>query len=210
MTDKLEKLTQQIYQEGLEKARAEAQKIISSAEEEKIKVLRSARQEAEDIISVAKKEAEDLQKQVDSGLRLASQQTLALLRQKINELISVQVAEDETRGMFKDPEFLKRMVETVMKEWVGSGCRPGQEFFIHLPAETRDKLEKYFLEKSKSQLDKGLEVRFDENISGGFSITPTDGSYRVGFTEDDFKALIIYFLRPRLREFLFSEDRSNE
>ena len=30
-----------------------------------------------------------------------------------------------------------------------------------------------------------------------------DGSYRVGFTEEDFQALIEHFLRPRMKTFLF-------
>ncbi len=203
MTDKLERLTKQIYEEGVMKAKAEAQSIIQSAEEEKKKVLRSAREEAEDITALAHKEAEDLKKKVESEMRMATRQSLTSLRQKITELICVDVANSSVKGIFKEGEFLKNIIEIVMKEWTASGYKSGQEFYLKLPADIQKDIQEYFFEKGKQKLDKGLKIQFDENIKSGFVITPEDGSYRIGFTEDDFKALILYFLRPRMKEFLF-------
>ena len=116
MTDKLEKLTKQIYDEGIGRAREEAEKIIKAAQEEKKKILRAARQEAEDITDLAKKEAEELKNRVESEMRMATTQSLALLRQKISELISVKVASSSVKEIFDDKDFLKKILEIVMKE----------------------------------------------------------------------------------------------
>ncbi|MDO8972082.1 MAG: hypothetical protein Q7U74_15415, partial [Saprospiraceae bacterium] len=91
MSDKLEKLTQQIYEEGVAKAKGQARTILEHAEEEKKKLLRAAREEAEDIVAMARREADELRKKVESELRMASVQALALLRQKITELICEKV-----------------------------------------------------------------------------------------------------------------------
>jgi V/A-type H+-transporting ATPase subunit E len=206
MTDKLEKLTKQIYDEGIAKAEQKAQEIIKAAEEEKRKILRSARKESEDILAVAHKEADELKNMVNSELRMATQQSLALLRQKIAELISVKVTEGSVEGFFDDTEFLKKILEIVMKEWIGSGCRRGQEFYLKLPEKVQKDIEEYFFKKGKQELDKKLEIEFDEKIKSGFVISPKDGSYRIGFTEEDFKSLIQYFLRPRMKKFLFEEN----
>ncbi|MCK4994757.1 MAG: hypothetical protein KAS13_06910 [Candidatus Omnitrophica bacterium] len=205
MTDKLEKLTKQIYEEGIQKASVEAENIIKAAEAEKRKILRSARKESEDIISVARKESEELKNMVNSELRMATQQSLALLRQKISELISVKVTKGAVEGFFDDPEFLKKILEIVMKEWVGSGCNRGQEFYLKLPKKVQTDIQEHFFVSGKQELDKGLKIEFDEKVKSGFVISPKDGSYRIGFTEDDFKALIQYFLRPRMKQFLFGD-----
>ncbi|MCG2713082.1 MAG: hypothetical protein L6416_12280 [Candidatus Omnitrophica bacterium] len=206
MTDKLEKLTKQIYEEGVTKAKMEAENIIKAAEAEKRKILRSARVEAQDITNVARKDADELKNRIASEVRMASQQSLALLRQKITELICVSVSESSTKGLFDDAGFLKKILETVMKEWVAGGCKRGQSFYLTLPQKMQAQLQDYFLEKGKKELDKRLEIEFDEKIKSGFVISPKDGSYRIGFTEEDFKALIEYFLRPRIKKFLFKDE----
>ncbi|MBU4304195.1 MAG: hypothetical protein KJ893_00990 [Candidatus Omnitrophica bacterium] len=203
MSDKLEKLTRQIYEESIGKTKEEAQKIIEHAEAEKRRLFREAREEAEDIIKVARKEAEELKHRVESELRMAGQQSLALLRQKITELICQKVAKTSIEGIFDDSEFLKRVLEVVMKEWVSTHCNAEQEFYLRLPEKTRKDIEGYFFQKSKKELDKGLKIEFDEKIQSGFVIGPKDGSYRIGFTEEDFKALVQYFLRPQMKKFLF-------
>ncbi|MCM8813863.1 MAG: hypothetical protein NC924_08020 [Candidatus Omnitrophica bacterium] len=203
MSDKLEQLTKQIYEEGVQKAQEEAKKIVAAAEEEKRKILRQAREEAEEMRAAAAREAEELRRRVESELRMAGQQVLALLRQKITEMISVKVAEQGAKNFVGDPNFLKNVLEVVMKEWISSGCQHGQEFYLKLPHALRQDLETYFLQHAQQELGAGLRVEFDEKIKSGFVIVPKDGGYRIGFTEDDFKALILYFLRPRLIEFLF-------
>jgi len=206
MTDKLEKLTKQIYDEGIAKANEQADAIIKAAEDEKRKILRAARKESEDIISVAHKESDELKNMVNSELRMATQQSLALLRQKITELVSVKVTNQSVDGSLDDPDFLKKILEIVMKEWMGSGCKQGQDFYLKLPKKVKSDIEKYFFASGKQSMDKGLKIEFDEKIKSGFVITPKDGSYRIGFTEDDFKSLIKYFLRPRMKRFLFGEN----
>ncbi|MBU1045032.1 MAG: hypothetical protein KJ915_11615 [Candidatus Omnitrophica bacterium] len=207
MTDKLERLTKQIYDEGIAKANQQATEIIKAAEDEKRKILRSARKEAEDIIAVAHKESDELKNMVNSEMRMATQQSLALLRQKITELIAVTVTKGAVEGFLDDPNFLKKILEIVMKEWLGSGCKQGQEFYLKLSKKVQVDIENYFFAAGKQSMDKGLKIEFDDKIKSGFVISPKDGSYRIGFTEDDFKALIQHFLRPRMKQFLFGDGK---
>ncbi|MBU0634477.1 MAG: hypothetical protein KKB82_08260 [Candidatus Omnitrophica bacterium] len=203
MSDKLEKLTKQIYEEGVVKARHEAQQIIESAQAEKKKILRSARQESEDIINLAHKEAEEFKKKVESELRMAAQQSLALLKQKITGLISEKVANTSAEGLVQDAQFVKKILELVMKEWITSGCRQGEEILLKLPQEAQKDIQKHFLAKTAQELQQGLKIEFDKNIKGGFVITSRDGNYRIGFTEEDFKVFIQNFIRSNVKKFLF-------
>ncbi|MBI4846801.1 MAG: hypothetical protein HY810_10095 [Candidatus Omnitrophica bacterium] len=206
MSDKLEKLTRQIYDESIGKAKEEAKNIIEHAEAEKRKILREAREEAQDITKVACQEAEELKHRVESELRMASNQSLALLRQKITDLICKKVAANSMKGVFDDKGFLKKVLELVIKEWIAAYCQDEKNFYLRLPENTRKEIQQYFLDKSKQELNKGLKIEFDEEIQSGFVISPEDGSFRIGFTEEDFRALVEYFLRPQIKRFLFETE----
>lgn len=202
MTDKLQRLTDQIYQEGLTRGKQEAQGIIQSAHEEKKNILRAAIDEAEEIKELARKEAQELRENAESEVRMAANQALALTRQKIAELIIAKVARECSSGIFKDPDFLKKAVLTVIKAWDPSE-KGEQDIYVRLPEKERKELEDYLACQAQAELKQGLKIVFDEHIRSGFVINAKDDSFRIGFTDEDFEALIKYFLRSRMRDFLF-------
>ena len=51
----------------------------------------------------------------------------------------------------------------------------------------------------------GIEVRFSKAIDNGFRIGPKDEGYLISFTDEDFKAIISEYLRPKTRKLLFGE-----
>ena len=53
MENKLQQLTQKLYDEGLEKGRAEADKLVADAKAEARKIVAEARAEAEEIVKKA-------------------------------------------------------------------------------------------------------------------------------------------------------------
>lgn len=202
MTDKLQKLTDQIYQEGLERARQEASLIIQSAQDEKKEILRAAIDEAEEVKELAHKEAQELRINAESEVRMAANQALALTRQKIADLIIAKVARDCSSGIFTDPDFLKKAVLTIIKAWDPSE-KGEQDIYVRIPEKERKEFEDYLACQAKSQLKQGFKIVFDEHIRSGFVINAADESFRIGFTDEDFEALIKYFLRSRMRDFLF-------
>lgn len=204
MTDKLQTLTDQIYREGVDRARQEAERIIQSAQDEKKAILRTAIDEAEEIKELARKEAQMLRADAESEVRMAANQALALTRQKIADLIIARVARDCSRGIFSDPDFLKKAVMTIIKAWDPSE-KGEKDIYVRLPEKERKEFEDYLACQAQSQLQQGLKVVFDEHIKSGFVINAMDESFRVGFTDEDFEALIRYFLRSRMRDFLFGE-----
>lgn len=207
MTDKLAQLTQQIYEEGVVKAKEEASKIINAANEEKQQILQAAHKEADRLMAATKKEAAEFTKRTESEARMATHQALTLLRQKITELICAKVATASTKEVSSDTQFLKKMIETILKVWSDSDAHV-RDLTLQLPATAQKDMKAFLLKRGKRHLDKGLTVTFDEKIKGGFTISPKDGSYRIGFTDKDFNALIQYFLRPYMRDFLFAADKN--
>ena len=62
MKNKLQELTKKLYDEGLEKGRAEADRLVGEAKNEAAKIVAEARAQAEEIVKKARDKAEDDEK----------------------------------------------------------------------------------------------------------------------------------------------------
>ena len=209
MQKKLQELTEKIYQEGVDKANQEAEKIISDAKAEAKKTLDQAKKEAESKIEKAEKEAEDLKKNAMNELKLSARQAMSDLKQEVTNLIQAKAIKPETQEAFKEAAFTKEIIQTVVKNW-DPNSDEAVDLKVLLPEKKQKEFEAYFKDKAKDLLNKGLEVDFDERVKGGFKIGPKDGSYLVSFSDEDFEHFFKLYLRPRLIEMLFGEGGSKK
>ena len=74
MENKLQQMTQKLYDEEQEKGRAEADKLVADAKAEAQKIVAEARAEAEDIVKKAQVKAEDVEKNTMTEIALAGKQ----------------------------------------------------------------------------------------------------------------------------------------
>jgi hypothetical protein len=76
---------------------------------------------------------------------------------------------------------------------------------ILLPESMKSELDSFMKNEIKNQFKTEIEVKFDKKLNSGFKIGPKGESYYVSFTDKDFQELLASYLRPKTREFLFSE-----
>ncbi|MFO7922610.1 MAG: hypothetical protein R6U58_02850 [Bacteroidales bacterium] len=205
MENKLQKLTEKIYAEGVDKANKEAEDIIAKAKTEAENIEKQSKKEASKIIEKAEKEAEELKKNVNSEVKLSARQAINTIKQQITELITAKSTGEKVKEAFKDKEFIQRIIESAIKNWNPKETKT-IDVEVILPEKDRKELNEYFTKKQKSLLDAGLEIQFDDSMDSGFKIGPKDGSYQISFTDDDFQNFFINYLRPRTKELLYSED----
>lgn len=201
MQNKLQELTDKIYQEGLEKGNEEAKSIIDNAKQEATSLIDAAKKEAEKIIADAQKKAEEAKKNTESEIKLSSKQAINALKQQVTDLIANTVVEEATSKKF-DSDFTKTTVENMLKNW---SKEQSSNLTILLPEKEEKELSAYFNKSAKDLLDKGLEIKFEATLKSGFQISPKDGSYKISFTEDDFNNFFKQYLRPKLVEILFED-----
>ncbi|MCG8409997.1 MAG: hypothetical protein MI739_01795, partial [Bacteroidales bacterium] len=94
MENKLQELTQKLYNEGVDKANAEAEKILAEAKAEAEKLKLNAEKEAQKIIENAEQKSVEIKKNVDAELALASKQTMREVKQKITDAIVSKVIDE--------------------------------------------------------------------------------------------------------------------
>ncbi len=202
MTTKLQDLTDKVYNEGVQKAKDEAESILKEAKEKAANIEKEAKAEAEKTISEAKKEAEEAKRHTESELKMAIDQALTSLKQDVANLVTMEALEPTTKELFSDKKYLGNLIQKVVEGW--SKGKEGDLSLI-LPETDQKEMEKYYKNELAGQLNKEVQVSFSNQIKAGFKIGPSDGSYVISFTEEDFNNFFKTYLRPKTRELLFEE-----
>lgn len=198
MEDKLQKLTEKIYSEGVTKANEEATKIVNSAKSEAEGIVAAAKKEAEKIIAESQQKSEELRKNVSSELAMSAKQSMAAIRQDISALITAKTATKSVSAAFDDVAFVKEMLATTVKNWNASA-----ELKVVIPKKDAAGLESFITAGIEGAVNKGVTIEHDAEIRAGFKITPTDNSFLISFTDKDFEAFMKNYIRPRTNELLY-------
>lgn len=202
MENKLQELTQKLYNEGVEKAKQEAERILAEAKAEAEKLKHNAQDEALKIVADAENKSAELKKSVEAELALAAKQSIRSLKQEITELIVSKAIDQPVKNSFNDDAFVKEMIETLIKNWDAKSSEE-IKLSVLLPAEKEEAFQNFFTDKTQKQLRTGLEVSYSDAIKGGFKIGPADGSYKISFSEEDFENFFKAYLRPKTVDLLF-------
>jgi V/A-type H+/Na+-transporting ATPase subunit E len=201
MESKLQELTSRIYNEGIEKANKEAAIILENAQKEADMIVENAKKEAQRLQETARHETEEMRKNVASEVQMSARQSISAIKQQITSMVTTRLVAEPVREAFKDKDFVKSIIETVIKNWDPKSG--GIDLALTLPKEDAAKLGSYFETKTRETLNGKLKVDFDDKMSGGFRIGPGDKSYVLSFTEEDFENFFKNYLRPRTTKLLY-------
>lgn len=199
MQNKLQELTDQLYNQGLAKGREEGDRYLEQARREAEATVAAARHEAEEILADAEKKALELRSKAEADIRMASAQALQATRKDIENLV---IAKISTQNAVSDPSFLKEIILKVAERF---SATEGLDIALVLPESLKAELEPWVKSELAKALGSPVEASFSKKIAGGFTIGPKDGSYYVSMTDQAFDALISEYLRPVTRKLLFGE-----
>ncbi len=202
MENKLQQLTQKLYDEGLEKGRAEAGKLVADAKAEAAKIVADARAEADAIVKKAQVKAEDVEKNTLTEITLAGKQAVAKIRTEIAELIVAKATASGVKDAVVDPAFIKEILVAVAKNWNGADSSK-VELKALLPAAERAKLDAAFEKSAQELLAAGIEVGYSKEVRTGFKVGAKEGGYYISFSDADIEALLSEYLREKVSNQLF-------
>ena len=202
MENKLQQLTQKLYDEGLEKGRSEAGRLVADAEARAAKIVAEAKAEAEAIVRAARTKAEDVEKNTMTEIALAGKQAVAKIKQEIASAIVARATTEGVKSAVVDPAFIREMLLSVARNW--NGADAGKvELQALLPEAERGKLDAAFAESARALLAEGIEVGYSDRVRTGFRVGAKEGGYYISFSEADVEALLSEYLRDKVSEMLF-------
>ena len=198
--DKLQELTQKLYNEGLSKGKEEGQAVLAKAQAEAAAIVKKAQEEAQAILTQAQKEAQDYKIKVEGDVKMASIQALQATRAGIENLIVAKAVDAPVKEALSNATFLKGIIEAVAKNF---SAQESTDIALVLPEKLQKELEPFVKDEVAKSLGKGVEASFSKKVSGGFKIGPKDGSYFISLTDESFQELIGDYLRPTTKAILF-------
>ena len=197
--DKLQELTQKLYNEGLSKGKEEGEALLAKATAQAEEIVSKARQEAAAIVEKAQKEAQDYKVKMEGDVKMASTQALQATRAGIEGLI-VAKAVEPVKEQLSGAAFLNEIILTVAKNF---NAQESTDLALVLPEKLQKELEPFVKGELAQTLGKGVEASFSKKMAGGFRIGPKDGSYFISLTDEAFQDLIGEYLRPATKKILF-------
>lgn len=202
MENKLQKLTDKLYEEGLAKGRSDADKIVSEAQAKADKIVKEAEEKAAEIESQARRKAEDLHRNTMTEITLAGRQAVNSLKERIADMVITKAVSGSVHAAAVDPKFIEEMLLAVASDWNNnSDGKVALEAL--LPASWREKFETELQNVTARLLSQGIEVGYSDSVKTGFRIGEKDGGYYIGFSDADFDALLSEFLKEKVAQILY-------
>lgn len=196
MDSKIEELTSKLLQEGVEKGKAEAAKIIEQAQEEAARIIAEAKTEAEDITTRAQKDAQSLDQNTKSELKMYTAQAMNALKSEIANVVCGEIVKTSVKDLTADKAFMNEFVLKLAEKW-------GAQEDIVISTADAASLKDLFARKAKNLLDKSVKIEQVNGHSTDFTISPADNSYKINFGTAEFEDYFKTFLRPQLVKMLF-------
>ncbi len=200
--DKLQQLTDKLYQEGLSKGRQEGEALLAEAKKQATDIVEEAKTQAEAILAQARKDAADYKTKVESDLKMASAQALQATKKDLENMVVSKIADTQVSKALSAPDFIKGIITEVARKF---NAEEAADLELVLPESLKKELEPFVKNELASLLKGGVDATFSKKVSGGFTIGPKDGGYFISLTDDTFKSLVGEYLRPVTKQLLFGE-----
>jgi V/A-type H+-transporting ATPase subunit E len=197
MEIQVQELIDKIKRDGIESASEEAARLKREAETEARQIVESAKKEAEDIIARGKQDAERSEKAGVAALEQASRNLVLAFKGEIQALLDKLIAAQISASYGED--VFKAALPDLLKGWAAKGA---DDLAVILPEAQLEKLRGFFTGQLTTELKKGVELKSDRRLSGGFRIANRDGSAYYDFSAESVAELLSAYLNPKLVEIL--------
>ncbi len=202
MQNKLQELTDKLYNEGLQKGKQEAEQMKAAARNEAAEIIAQAKAQAEQIIAKANADAQELASKTENDVKMASQQAFTAVKQQIENAIIAKAVAEPVKAALSENEFLKEIVKAVVAAFNPNNS-DSVALEVILPEAKQKELDTFAKDSLGKICSAGVEVKFSKNIQGGFKISPKGEGYMLSFTDKDFENIISEYLRPKTKALLF-------
>ena len=202
MENKLQELTKKLYDEGLEKGRAEADRLVGEAKNEAAKIVAEARAQAEEIVKKARDKAEDVEKNTMTEIALAGKQAAAKIKSEIASMIVAKATAAGVKEAALDPAFIKGDAAGRGREL--ERCRCGQGGTESPAARGRaHQARRGIRQERPGTARRRYRSGRSKEVKSGFKVGAKDGGYYISFSDADFDALLGEYLREKVSDMLF-------
>lgn len=199
MENKIQQLTEKLYAEGLQRGKAESERMIGKAKSEAERIIIEAQAKAEKIVADAHKREEELAINTRKELALAGTQMIADVKQSVRETLLKSSISVDVKSSFNNPAFISSLIEQLIMGWGKGGT-------IEVPASYDKEINDYLQSKLSEDFKKGLIIKPSPSVKDGFRVEMENGHYYINFGKEEFDLFLADYLRPKVAKIIFKEE----
>ena len=198
MEIQLQELIDQIKQNGVEVAEAEAKRIVEAANLEAQRIIDNAESKADKILEDAKAENERIVRSSEEAIRQAGRNLLISFRESVARELRSVVGEN-VASVYSEESFAQLIINTV-EAWAKNP--ETESLTVLLNDSDLKKIEDIVLSALKERMLRGVTLKANDNFDGGFRIAVNnDGAY-YDYSADAVVDMLTNYLSPRVSELL--------
>ena len=198
MEIQLQELIEQIKQDGVAAAEAEAKNILDAARADAESIVADAKTQAEKILADAKIENERLVKSSEDAIRQAGRNVLISFRESVaRELKAI------TEANVASAYTAEALAELILKIVEKSASEPEVEnISVILNENDLAELEASLVAQLKERMIKGVTLKASNNFDGGFRISFDNGGAYYDYSAEAVVDMLSGYLSPRISKLL--------
>ena len=198
MEIQLQELIDQIKNDGVAAAQAEAKSIVDAAKAEADRLVADAQVQADKILANAKAENERMVKSSEDAITQAGRNLLISFRESVARELKAIVGEN-VKAIYSS-ESLAQLIINVVEGWANKP--DAEEIAVILNGDDLKALEATLLAALKDRMLKGVTLKANDNFDGGFRIAVNDGGAYYDYSSEAVVDMLSNYLSPRVAELL--------
>ena len=199
MSENLKDLLEKINQEGIKSAEKKAGEIEDKARLDAEKILSDARKLAGEIVQKAEAEAEKIQVNAELSLKQASRDLLLSLKEDIRKMLNKIIAGEIEKALSN--EEIAGILAGLIDKYVEKNGQ-ADDIKVLVKKEDLEKIKNSFMSKLKDKVKAGVEFRPSPNINAGFSISFDKGKLYFDFSDEGLIETLCVYLNPELAKII--------
>lgn len=172
MEVQLQELIEQIKNDGVAAAEAEAKTIVDAAKADAEKLIADAQAQADKILAAAKAETERMTKSSEDAIRQAGRNLLISFRESVSRELETIVGEN-VAAVYSSDAFAELII-SIVENWANKP--DAEDIAVILNTQDLNKLEEILLSALKEKMLNGITLKANDNFDGGFRIAVNEGS----------------------------------
>jgi V/A-type H+/Na+-transporting ATPase subunit E len=196
MADDLQALLERIRRDGIEKAQAEAERILAEARARAGQIERDAEARAAESLKKAEQDGRAFAERGRKAVEQAARDVVLAVGQAVRSTFGEVVRREVTRAL--TPEALQSMLALIVSAYAGGGGGGGVDVLVS--SQDLAALKDFFTARYAEELKRGLRIGAAEGLAAGFRVSIVDEQVVHDFSDEAIAESLCQLLRPHLAE----------
>ena len=198
MEIQLQELIEQIKKDGVQAAEAEAKSIVDAAKEEAEKIVAQAKARADKMLADAKAETDRIVKSGEDAIRQAGRNLMISFRGSVTKELDAMIGEN-VAAVYSSSDFAKLILSTV-EAWASKP--DAEDLTVILSDADLRALEDTLLAGMKERLIKGVTLKSNDRMDGGFRIAVNQSGAYYDYSAEAIVDMLSSYLSPKVTALL--------